>query len=97
VWPLTGSTARPVKEIGMGLFGNKATCLTCNEVASDPGKHVLDKHLQRVEGHFTYDCPCGQSAGRWASLESALAARMGHMKESHRDSKVPVRVLNGFR
>jgi hypothetical protein len=43
------STRAPVKEVGVGWFGNKATCLTCNEVASDPARHVEEKHLLSVE------------------------------------------------
>jgi hypothetical protein len=86
-----------VKELGVGLFGSKATCLTCNEVVSNPSHHVFEKHLLSVEGQFSYDCPCGQSAGKWDTVESALAARMGHMEKVHPASKIPHRALHGFK
>jgi hypothetical protein len=91
--------AEPVKEGGVGLFGKKTTCLTCDEVMSpsDQGSHVEKKHLLRIGGQFTYDCPCGHSAGRWDTLVGALPDRMGHMKKVHPTRSYGVWVLNGFK
>lgn len=83
----------------MGLFGKKTTCLTCNEVVdvSSQGQHVHNKHLLRVGEGFTYECPCGQSAGRWDSPVNALADRMSHMKSVHPTNSYGVWVSMGFK